>query len=159
MPRTPKKLYYLRCISAEHAFGKQSEEPMHVTRWEIIKPESVEIEVPGEEEPQVIKTVGISVTEYFSYSPKALAMTKDRLRVLGLEMPEDPHNPTDEETKQFLGVVMGAICYSTEENQIDEETKTPIIDPKTEKPMVRYQTNIGQVSGRYEEMEDTDVTF
>jgi hypothetical protein len=148
----PKKRYTLLCKKESFGISKNSKQPMVTREWEIVAPEKLEIN-------GIMTTIaGTELTQYLPLGANAnpaKSLTAEQATANAVErylsengklgLDSETVN-TDNPTLSAEGKVVEAICNSRATSPTESDG-TPIYDPQTDKPIVRYQPNLVEILG------------
>lgn len=135
--RIPKDAYRLRIMEEPVFKTSGSGNPMLVFKLEVVSP--THIEVDG----QKVEIAGQEFTYYGTLHDNA-ARLKPLHKALGLGMELDIDESGKVAGVTYAGREVTAVCDSKEVPQLKEDKSTPLLDPATGKPLMRFQKNVQQ---------------
>jgi hypothetical protein len=120
-PYLKKDTYSARIVEAEFTHSKAGA-PMVVMQWELVAPESVEIDGNN------VRIAGLQFRDYLSFSDKAMDITLRRIKglhkALGLSSAFDTDNP---DVDQYAGLAAD-VTLETEQQAQTTDDGSPVLD-------------------------------
>lgn len=153
--RLPKRRYAIRCINEEFGESKSSGNPMITLEWEIVWPETVDIDG------RTVEVGGTdNIMQYFSFNPtdekKRNSAVQAYLDICALlNVPQDGLD-TDNPTLVLKGIVADATLYAKDKPELDDPTPEerkegkkagkPTLDSNG-KAIINFEIKINQILG------------
>lgn len=131
------KPYSLRCTECELSKSKKGD-PMLVQKFEIHSME------PINQNGTMVEINGIEINNWAVMTPKALGMFNVQRKALGLRELSSPAEFATVNPKDYVGQECFGLCSSEETQEKNDIDGGPVINPRTGKPITRWNKRINQ---------------
>jgi hypothetical protein len=137
--KIPLGSYAFKIKECKKDTSKSSGNPMLVVKAEVVN------EGPMIVDGETVDINGLEGTKYISLTEKSIKTLNDFRESCGLEGKVGPADLSNVEPGHFEGRTFTALANTKEEDMVDRDTKQPVINKLTGKPIKSSRFEIGRI--------------